>query len=222
MGPDAESAAPLAGPSRPSFERTRVRPYPSIDPPPPIPHLRGGGRARPRRVRQLNKTAETTGNQTPTSSGNDTLTSSASTPPNRHPRQRRTANSTSGKVGRKRVTRAQARRGSSSPTTDLEAIALEDAAVKGEIHRLGLGLRDVQGDGNCLFRAVADQLWGVSGRHVEVRKLVCDYLETNREGMEAFVWPFLKEAEDYDGYVQRMRQLSERAFLPRPVNRALY
>ena len=112
--------------------------------------------------------------------------------------------------GRKRLTRAQARaRGSSSPITDLEAIAVEDTAVKTEIHRLGLGLRDVQGDGNCLFRALADQLWGVARRHGEVRKLVCDYLETNREGMEDFVAPFLREGEGYDGYVGRMRQLSE-------------
>jgi len=80
--------------------------------------------------------------------------------------------------------------------------------VKTEITRLGLGLRDVQGDGNCLFRALADQLWGVQKRHVEVRKLVCDYLETHRDGMEVFVGAFMKDGEGYEGYVERMRQLS--------------
>lgn len=111
---------------------------------------------------------------------------------------------------RRRTTRAQARRGSSpSLTTDLETIAYEDISVKAEITRLNLDLRDVQGDGNCLFRALADQLWGVQKRHVEVRKLVCDYLETHKEGMEVFVLAFMKDGEGYDGYVERMRQLSE-------------
>jgi len=118
--------------------------------------------------------------------------------------------------GRKRVTRARARRNSSpSIATDLESIASEDAAVKSEVTRLSLGLRDVQGDGNCLFRALADQLWGNQKRHVEVRKLVCDYLETHKESMEAFVRPFLSEEETYENYVERMRQPSEWKTRPR-------
>lgn len=112
--------------------------------------------------------------------------------------------------GRKRVTRARARRNSSpSIATDLESIASEDAAVKQEISRLNLALRDVQGDGNCLFRALADQLWGTQKRHVEVRKVVCDYLESHKESMEAFVKPFLRDDETYENYVDRMRQASE-------------
>jgi hypothetical protein len=114
-------------------------------------------------------------------------------------------------ASRKRVTRARARRNSSpSIATDLESIASEDAAVRAEIHRLELGLRDVQGDGNCLFRALADQLWGNQKRHVEVRKVVCDYLEVCRNSMEAFVRPFLREdeGETYEMYVERMRQPS--------------
>lgn len=86
---------------------------------------------------------------------------------------------------------------------------MEDSAVKKEIMRLGLVLRDVQGDGNCLFRAMADQLWGVQKRHVEVRKLVCDYLQTHKETMEGFVTPFMKDGEVYEAYIQRMRQPSE-------------
>jgi len=108
------------------------------------------------------------------------------------------------------VTRARARRNSSpSIATDLESIASEDAAVKQEITRLDLALRDVQGDGNCLFRALADQLWGTQKRHVEVRKVVCDYLESHKESMEAFVKPFLRDDETFENYVDRMRQASE-------------
>ena len=111
---------------------------------------------------------------------------------------------------RRRLPRAQARRASSpSITTDLEAIAAEDISIKAEIVRLGLVLRDMQGDGNCLFRALADQLWGVQKRHAEVRKLVCDYLEANRDKMEVFVLAFMNEDEGYRSYVNRMRQFSE-------------
>ncbi|KIR37126.1 hypothetical protein I352_00438 [Cryptococcus deuterogattii MMRL2647] len=109
----------------------------------------------------------------------------------------------------RRTTRSKARR-ADSPSgliiTSLEDIKLEDAAVKSEISRLGLTLRDVQGDGNCLFRCLSDQLYGTEKRHTEIRKIVCDYLDSHKETMEGFVVPFMKEGEGYEGYVQRMRQ----------------
>ncbi|WWD17735.1 hypothetical protein CI109_102176 [Kwoniella shandongensis] len=112
----------------------------------------------------------------------------------------------------RRMTRSKARRASSPSdliTTSLEEIALEDAAVKSEIARLGLALRDVQGDGNCLFRVLSSQLFGNEKRHAEIRKLVCDYLESHKDTMEGFVVPFMKDGEGYEGYVQRMRQLKQ-------------
>ncbi|KAK4685620.1 OTU domain-containing protein 3, partial [Tremellales sp. Uapishka_1] len=105
-----------------------------------------------------------------------------------------------------RTTRSSARRDSFQLDTSLEAITEEAFQVKKEIARLGLALRDVTGDGNCLFRALADQLWGDMKRHVEIRKLVCDYLEMNQATMEGFVVPFLGDREDYGGYVKRMRE----------------
>lgn len=45
-------------------------------------------------------------------------------------------------------------------------------------------------------------------RHAEIRKVVCDYLDSHKETMEGFVVPFMKEGEKYEGYVQRMRQSS--------------
>ncbi|AFR97969.2 hypothetical protein C343_06123 [Cryptococcus neoformans C23] len=109
----------------------------------------------------------------------------------------------------RRTTRSKARRANSPSSliiTSLEDIKSEDAAVKSEISRLGLTLRDVQGDGNCLFRCLSDQLYGTEKRHAEIRKVVCDYLDSHKETMEGFVVPFMKEGEKYEGYVQRMRQ----------------
>ncbi|UOH80248.1 hypothetical protein LQV05_002899 [Cryptococcus neoformans] len=111
----------------------------------------------------------------------------------------------------RRTTRSKARRANSPSSliiTSLEDIKSEDAAVKSEISRLGLTLRDVQGDGNCLFRCLSDQLYGTEKRHAEIRKVVCDYLDSHKETMEGFVVPFMKEGERYEGYVQRMRQSS--------------
>nr|ODO02809.1 hypothetical protein L204_01550 [Cryptococcus depauperatus CBS 7855] len=109
----------------------------------------------------------------------------------------------------RRTTRSKARRaGSPSDViiTSLEEIKLEDVSVKSEITRLGLTLRDVQGDGNCLFRCLSDQLYGTEKHHLEMRKLVCDYLYLHKDTMQGFVVPFMREGEEYDGYVERMRQ----------------
>ncbi|ODO07159.1 hypothetical protein L198_00738 [Cryptococcus wingfieldii CBS 7118] len=111
--------------------------------------------------------------------------------------------------GSRRTTRSKARRADSPSdlmTTSLEDIKMEDASVKSEIARLGLSLRDVQGDGNCLFRCLSDQLYGTEKRHAEMRRLVCDYLASHKDTMEGFVVPFMKTGEGFEGYVSRMRQ----------------
>lgn len=100
--------------------------------------------------------------------------------------------------------RTRSRRQSATPTT-LESIAHESAAIRAEVARLGLALRDVTADGNCLFRALGDQLWGEQGRHGEVRQLVCDHLASAKDELGDFVAGFLNEGETYDRYVERMR-----------------
>ncbi|WWC66392.1 uncharacterized protein I206_100294 [Kwoniella pini CBS 10737] len=117
-----------------------------------------------------------------------------------------------GSGGSRRTTRSKAKRAFSPSdliTTSLEEIAIEEAAVKAEINRLGLMLRDVKGDGNCLFRVLSDQGFGGEKKHNEIRRLVCDYLETHKDVMEGFVVPFMKDGEGYEGYVTRMRQLKQ-------------
>jgi OTU domain-containing protein 3 len=67
-----------------------------------------------------------------------------------------------------------------------------------------LGLKAVQmtGDGNCFFRAIADQLEGDEEQHAEYRKKVVDYLEEHREDFE----PFLEEDVTFEEYCSTMRQ----------------
>lgn len=49
----------------------------------------------------------------------------------------------------------------------------------------------VEGDGNCMFRAVAHQIWGDPERHGLLRQLCCDYMESKGIGRELLV-------DDYD------------------------
>lgn len=56
--------------------------------------------------------------------------------------------------------------------------------------------RVVVGDGNCQFRALADQLYGDQGQHAAVRRAVADKLRLSR----AFYAPYVPG--DYDQYVR--------------------
>lgn len=38
-----------------------------------------------------------------------------------------------------------------------------------QLSRYGLRIKEMDPDGNCMFRAIADQLWGAPERHGEVR-----------------------------------------------------
>lgn len=66
-------------------------------------------------------------------------------------------------------------------------------------------------DGNCLFRALSDQLFYDYGHnHEEVRSDVCDYIQANEEELTAFlVLDEDEEDEDaanFEAYVSSMRE----------------
>ncbi|NXE96840.1 OTUD3 protein, partial [Menura novaehollandiae] len=56
-----------------------------------------------------------------------------------------------------------------------------------QLRALGLKLREVPGDGNCLFRALGDQLEGHSRNHLRHRQDTVDYMVRQREDFEPFV-----------------------------------
>ena len=62
----------------------------------------------------------------------------------------------------------------------------------------GIGLREneVDGDGNCQFRAIADQLYGSPDRYAEVRANIVEHLRSNSSRYSAFV------PESYDAYIE--------------------
>lgn len=58
-------------------------------------------------------------------------------------------------------------------------------------------MRDVEGDGNCLFRAVADQLEGDEALHEKYRVLAADQILANK----AYYSMFVEEDYDFDLYI---------------------
>ena len=65
---------------------------------------------------------------------------------------------------------------------------------------LRLALREIPGDGNCLFRAFSDQLYGEDARHAEIRADVVGYMRAHREDFE----PFLVDETSFDRHLQNL------------------
>jgi len=58
--------------------------------------------------------------------------------------------------------------------------------MKIQLEKLGLVLKEVEGDGNCLFRALSDQLFGHPEKHKQLRKEVVTYMRNHKEDFEPF------------------------------------
>jgi len=67
---------------------------------------------------------------------------------------------------------------------------------------LGLQVREIPGDGNCLFRAVSDQLEGNSRNHLEYRVNTVTYMEHFREDFE----PFVEDDVPFDRHTANLRK----------------
>ncbi|KAM3871851.1 OTU domain-containing protein 3 [Diretmus argenteus] len=71
-----------------------------------------------------------------------------------------------------------------------------------QLQALGLKLREVPGDGNCLFRALGDQLEGHSRGHLRLRQETVQYMMSHRQDFEPFV-------EDDVPFAQHLSNLSQ-------------
>lgn len=77
--------------------------------------------------------------------------------------------------------------------TDADYLTLTD-----RLNLFGMRERVMEGDGNCQFRALADQMYHDQSRHADVRRFVIAQLQGQRELYE----PYVPEA--YEEYVERM------------------
>ena len=58
-----------------------------------------------------------------------------------------------------------------------------------------------KGDGNCLFRAVAHQIWADQEQHFKLRTMCCDYMIEHQIGREMFV-----NQKNFDTYMRKKRK----------------
>jgi hypothetical protein len=73
---------------------------------------------------------------------------------------------------------------------------INDLSIK--LKEIGLEEYDIDGDGNCLFRAISHQLYGSDRSHLQLRSQAVDYIQRNADDFT----PFLEEP--ISKYVARM------------------
>ncbi len=93
-------------------------------------------------------------------------------------------------------------RSSSARAQQVEAQSPQDARRFQEaLDARRLRVKPVAGDGNCMFRSIADQIYGDEEMHAVTREMCMDYMEQNRAHFEHFI-----ANEEFSDYVARKRR----------------
>ncbi|CAI5743472.1 unnamed protein product [Peronospora destructor] len=74
-----------------------------------------------------------------------------------------------------------------SSVTSRDANWISDEQYKRQYFRLGWEVTSIRKDGNCLFRALSDQLYGHERRHLELRRRLVDFIDLERTFFEPLV-----------------------------------
>ena len=74
-----------------------------------------------------------------------------------------------------------------------------------ELKKIGYFIREVKGDGNCLFRAVSEQIEENENNYEEYRRKCIEYMKVNKD---TFI-PFLEEDEPFDTYIEKIAKSGE-------------
>ncbi|XP_046635626.1 OTU domain-containing protein 3-like [Daphnia pulicaria] len=74
--------------------------------------------------------------------------------------------------------------------------------IKSQLITLGLTLREVPGDGNCLFRALGDQLDGHMGNHYRHRQDTTTYMLEHRDDFQ----PFVEDDLPFEKHISELSQ----------------
>lgn len=81
---------------------------------------------------------------------------------------------------------------------------LQEKKFRRELMKKNLSIKEVKGDGNCMFRAISDQVYGNEIYHEIVREKCMDYISLERE----FFSKFIEGGEDsFDDYISMKKTL---------------
>lgn len=75
--------------------------------------------------------------------------------------------------------------------------------LNNELLKVGLSLKLIPGDGNCLFRALGDQLDGNSEDHMKYRQEVVQYMKDHRADFE----PFVEDDISFDRHLDNLSEV---------------
>lgn len=73
-----------------------------------------------------------------------------------------------------------------------------------QLAALSLKIKDIPGDGNCLFRALGDQIEGDHTSHLRHRRETVKYMRDHRSDFE----PFMEDNISFDKHLQELSKLS--------------
>ena len=79
----------------------------------------------------------------------------------------------------------------------------QEEKIKNNLEKLHFFIKKMGGDGNCMFRAVSDQVYGNEEYHDIIREKCMDYLLIEREFFSQFIEGGDKE---FDNYITRKRK----------------
>lgn len=77
--------------------------------------------------------------------------------------------------------------------------------LNAQLRELGLYPAHTVGDGNCLFRALSDQLYGTPSNHLKLRADICNWIEQHKERYA----PFVEDERGLEHHLSCMRQQGE-------------
>jgi OTU domain-containing protein 3 len=79
--------------------------------------------------------------------------------------------------------------------------ATNNALLSTQLRSLGLYAASTVGDGNCLFRALSDQLLGTPNHHLQLRAEICDWIALHKARYE----PFVEDDRGIEVHLRNMR-----------------
>ncbi|KAG2135368.1 uncharacterized protein EDB93DRAFT_1305322 [Suillus bovinus] len=71
-----------------------------------------------------------------------------------------------------------------------------------QLRSQGLYAAQTVGDGNCLFRALCDQFYGSPSQHLQLRKDICDWIESHAQRYQ----PFCEDERGLSAHLRCMRE----------------
>ena len=80
-----------------------------------------------------------------------------------------------------------------------------DEKFKKHLETLGYFIREVEGDGNCLFRSVSEQMEGTEKNYQKYRDICIEYIKDHKDTFA----PFIEDDEPIDKYIERMSENRE-------------